>query len=95
MNGVDSALKEFKATMDKGFDDINEKIQNFKFEQDACNIALMRHSITQTYEDWKEKGEIPEIVYESTLSLYDNYKKCGGNSFVDEEIEEMKGWKKF
>nr|DAT78003.1 MAG TPA: hypothetical protein [Caudoviricetes sp.] len=28
------------------------------------------------------------------MNLYDQYRLLGGNSFVSEEVEEMKSWKK-
>lgn len=95
MNGVNQALDDFRKEMTKGFDEVNSKIDSFRLEQKDVNIALLRHNITSTYEDFKEEKKMPNIIYESTMSLYDNYKKCGGNSFVDEEVDEMKRWEKF
>ena len=38
--------------------------------------------------------EIPSAIYQSAMNLYDQYKALGGNSFISEEVEEMKMWKK-
>lgn len=95
MNGVNQALDDFRTAVNEGFDKVNDSLDEFKAEQREVNVALLRHNITDTYENFKEKKKMPNIIYESTMSLYDNYKKCGGNSFVDEEVDEMKHWEKF
>lgn len=95
MNGVNQALDDFRTTVNEGFNKVNDSLDEFKAEQREVNVALLRHNITDTYENFKEEKKMPNIIYESTMSLYDNYKKCGGNSFVDEEVDEMKRWEKF
>lgn len=95
MNGVNEALEDFRKTVDEGFDKVNKNLEDFRIEQKEVNVALLRHNITDTYENFKDEKKMPNIIYESTMSLYDNYKKCGGNSFVDEEVNEMKHWEKF
>ena len=95
MNGVNQALDDFRTTVNEGFNKVNDSLDEFKAEQREVNVALLRHNITDTYENFKEEKKMPNIIYESTMSLYDNYKKCGGNSFVDEEVNEMKLWEKF
>ena len=95
MNGVNQALDEFRKEVNEGFSKINKNLDEFRLEQNDVNVALLRHNITDTYEDFKNKKKIPNIIYESTMSLYDNYKKCGGNGFVKAEIDEMKFWEKF
>lgn len=95
MNGVNQALDDFKITVNEGFDKVNDSLDEFKAEQREVNVALLRHNITSAYENFKEEKKIPNIIYESTMGLYDNYKKCGGNGFVRSEIEEMKGWERF
>ena len=95
MNGVNQALDDFRKTVDEGFDKVNKNLEDFRIEQKEVNVALLRHNITDTYENFKNEKKMPNIIYESTMSLYDNYKKCGGNSFVDEEVNEMRGWEKF
>lgn len=95
MGDVDKTVTRFKEEISERLQTIDDKISSFQKEQERTNIATLRHSITSTYESFKDKEEIPNIVYESTMSLYDCYKRQGGNSYVDEEIEKMKGWKKF
>lgn len=75
-------------------DDMNDKIDSFAAEQKEINIVALRHSITQVFHTYFDKKEIPGPIYQSTINLYDQYRKLGGNSFICEEIEVMKTWKK-
>lgn len=101
MSGVTTAIHQleqdlndnFKKIKDQ-FDETNAKIDQFRQEQKEVNVVLLRHSITQTYENYKEEKEMPKLLYQSSLNLYDQYHRLGGNSFVTEEIEDMKTWKK-
>jgi len=101
MNGVTTAIHQleqelndnFKKIKDR-FDETDAKIEQFRQEQKEVNIVLLRHSIAQTYENYKEEKEMPKLLYQSSLNLYDQYHRLGGNSFVTEEVEEMKTWKK-
>ena len=95
MNDVNKTLGDTKEFIDKRIDEVGNKIDEFSVRQNGFNLALLRHNITDTYEDYKDQKKIPKIIYESTMSLYDNYKKLGGNSFVDDEVEEMRHWEKF
>lgn len=101
MSGVTTAIHQleqdlndnFKKIKDR-FDETDAKIEQFRQEQKEVNIVLLRHSITQTYENYKEEKEMPKLLYQSSLNLYDQYHRLGGNSFVTEEVEEMRTWKK-
>lgn len=39
------------------------------------------------------EGRTPEN-YQAILDSYDEYKACGGNSYVHEKVEEYKSWYK-
>lgn len=95
MSDVNDVVKELKTDLADKLNKIDEKIEGFQREQEKTNVATLRHSITSTYEEYKDDKKMPNIVYESTMSLYDCYKRQGGNSYVDEEVEKMKGWDKF
>lgn len=90
MNGVGSAMEDVR----KSVLGLGVQLDGFHDEQKLVNQALLRHDITATYECFKDKKEMPKVIYESTMSLYDNYKRAGGNSFIDDEVNEMKKWKK-
>ena len=101
MNDVSHSISELKAEISSSLeklserlDDVDSKLDDFAAEQKSINIVSLRHSITQVFYSYKDKKEIPSAIYQSTMNLYDQYKALGGNSYVSEEIEEMKNWKK-
>lgn len=101
MNDVNSSISELKAEiglslkkLSERLDDVDSKLDNFAAEQKSINIVSLRHSITQVFHNYKDKKEIPSAIYQSTMNLYDQYKTLGGNSYVSEEVEEMKNWEK-
>lgn len=101
MNDVTRLISEFRTEMNSTFDelkerldDVDSKLNDFAAEQKSINIVSLRHSITQVFHSYKDKKEIPSAIYQSTMNLYDQYKALGGNSYVSEEVEEMKNWEK-
>ena len=101
MNDVSRSISELKAEigsslekLSERLDDVDSKLDSFAAEQKSINIVSLRHSITQVFHSYKDEKEIPSAIYQSTMNLYDQYKSLGGNSYVSEEVEEMKNWKK-
>lgn len=101
MNDVSHSISEFRTEINSSLDKLSErldkvdsKLEDFAAQQKSINVVSLRHSITQVFYSYREKKEIPGAVYQSTMNLYDQYKALGGNSFVSEEIEEMKLWDK-
>ena len=80
--------------LSKDLDRVDRKLEDFHSEWKDYNIVMLRHDITSVYEHYKDAAAIPKVVYESTMNLYDKYQKLGGNSYVHEIVEEMKGWSK-
>lgn len=94
MNDVSRSISELRTEINSNLDKLNSKLGDFAAEQKSINIVGLRHSITQVFYSYKEKKEIPNAIYQSMMNLYDQYKALGGNSFVSEEVEEMKLWDK-
>lgn len=101
MNNVNQEISEIRKMINdltngiaKDMDRIDRKLEDFHSEQKDLNIAMIRHDIVQVYEYYKSSAAMPTDIYESTMSLYDTYKKLGGNSFITEIVEEMKKWNK-
>lgn len=94
LNQTLEELKEHFDDIKESFDNLEHKVDLFHSEQNQINLSMLRHDIVQVYEFYKEKEVMPLAVYESTMNLYDKYKAMGGNSFVDEIVEEMKGWRR-
>ena len=101
MNNVNQEISELRRTLNdcfsglsKDLDRLDRKLEDFHSEQKVYNVAMIRHDIVQVYEFYKSSAAMPSDVYESTMNLYDMYKKIGGNSFIDELISEIKSWKR-
>lgn len=101
MNNVNQEISEIRKMINdltsgiaKDMDRIDRKLEDFHSEQKELNIAMIRHDIVQVYEYYKSSAAMPTDIYESTMSLYDTYKKLGGNSFITEVVEEMKKWER-
>lgn len=101
MNNVNQEISEIRKMINdltngisKDLDRIDRKLEDFHSEQKDLNIAMIRHDIVQVYEYYKSSAAMPTDIYESTMSLYDTYKKLGGNSFITEIVDEMKKWNK-
>lgn len=101
MTNVNQAISELRSEImgvingiSKDLDKMGKKLEDFHSEQKSINLVMLRHNIVQVYEHYKGSAAIPTDLYESTMNLYDQYKAAGGNGFIAEVIEEMKGWKK-
>lgn len=101
MSDVSSLISELREEINlslnklsERLDKVDSKLDNFAAQQKSINVVSLRHSITQVFYSYRDKKEIPNAIYQSTLNLYDQYKALGGNSFICGEIEEMKSWKK-
>lgn len=54
--------------------------------------CLLRDRITTTYYANRDNRTIEQYEYENIEKFYHQYKKLGGNSFVDKIWEEMQEW---
>ena len=61
--------------------------------QQKADVSSLRHSITRIYEEYKNNKTLPSNVKEDLCSLYENYLKLGGNSYVKQITNEMLSWK--
>ena len=101
MTNVNEAISELRNEMtslfngfSKDLDRMDRKLEDFHSEWKDYNVIMLRHDITSVYQHYKDSAAIPQGIYQSTMELYDKYQKLGGNSYVQEIIEEMKGWTK-
>ena len=94
LQGLKTSLESSFSEIKEGVEDLTDKFDNFRVEQKSYNIAMIRHSIVDVYETYKDEKKIPMPLYQSTIELYDRYKGLGGNSWCHELIEEMKLWDK-
>lgn len=61
-------------------------------EQRETDKCLLRDRILSIYYHRKEEKEIRQYEFENLSNLYAQYKKLGGNSFVDKVWVEIKTW---
>ena len=80
------------ALIQKAINRTNKAILNEKTERKAI-VALLRHEIVNVYVAYKDIKEIPFFLKESCLIIYEVYRALGGNSFVEQIIDEIKQWK--
>ena len=65
--------------------DENEKSKN-------RDLVTLRHAITTIYEEYKDRKRFPTHIKEDVFSLYAEYEKLGGNSYVHAIEMEMENW---
>lgn len=101
MTDVNEKINEFRnevvpilSGLSKDVDRIDRKLEDFHTEWKDYNIVMLRHDITSVYQHYKDSAAIPQGIYQSTMELYDKYSKLGGNSYVRDIVEEMKGWRR-
>ena len=58
--------------------------------QEAALKCLLRSAITSKYYVYSELGEIPTYEKENVTYMYEQYKKMGGNSYIDNIMLEIK-----
>lgn len=64
------------------------KIKEYSMFKNALK-CLLRSQITGKYYVYSELGEIPRYEKENLNYMYEQYKAMGGNSYVDEIMEEI------
>lgn len=91
---IQAKLTDVAENLKEGISELSNKVDSFHQEQQTYNIVMIRHDITQVYETYREAKKFPDEVAASCFNLYDIYKKIGGNSYITEIVEEMKGWER-
>ena len=61
-------------------------------EQRETDKCLLRDRILSIYYHRKDERQIRQYEFENVAKLYAQYKKLGGNSFVDKVWVEIKTW---
>lgn len=71
---------------------LREKLFSFNDAQKSIQ-CILRTLILQTYYNCRTTQTIHYYELENVLKLYEAYKQTGGNSFVNEVIEEIEDYK--
>lgn len=70
-----------------------DRIHSFIEKTEKTDLTTLRHEITLIYEKYRDKKEIPMRMRENLCTLYEDYVRRGGNSYVKTIYEEMMNWK--
>lgn len=73
---------------------LTAKIKEYKKREKTQEEALkciLRSNITSKYYVYNELGSIPYYEKENIDKMHEQYKKMGGNSYVDTIVGEMNG----
>ena len=89
---IKASVEELKNEMTQKFNDIDDKITNYREETRNINKSELRHSITQIYYKYKDDKTLDLRTKDDLCSLYEAYSSIGGNSFAHELYEEMMNW---
>lgn len=68
------------------------KIKLYKekdIQQEKALKCLLRSSITKIYYKYMDLGYIPQFERENVIYMHEQYKRMGGNSYVDEIYPEI------
>lgn len=58
-------------------------------DQKEASLCLLRSNLTSKYYVYSELGSIPYYEKENCNYMYAQYKKMGGNSYIEEIMEEI------
>ena len=85
---IQNALNKELTSLSEPFTKINKQLD----KQQASNIALLRHHITEIYYKGLEKKALPAYDKESVIMMAETYYSLGGNSYIHSIVDEIKTW---
>jgi hypothetical protein len=91
--GAIMAVVGLGAWLKKVADSTIKPIREMSAKLDKHNNALrsvLKNSITRTHREFTADGKIGRYTLQSALEMHEQYKALGGNSFVDEIVDELK-----
>lgn len=80
--------KEATKEMAEKVEAIEKKVKG----ADETDLAILRNTITHIYFNYKDAKKIPHYEKENLMSLYGQYEKLGGNSYIKTIVAEMTEW---
>lgn len=85
-------IKEAVEGLSQKIDNMDTRIENYRYETREINKSALRHSITEIYYKHCDEKMLDMNTKNDLCSLYEAYTSIGGNSFVHELYEEMMTW---
>lgn len=85
-------IKEAVEGLSQKIDNMDTRIEDYRYETREINKSALRHSITEIYYKHCDEKMLDMNTKNDLCSLYEAYTSIGGNSFVHELYEEMMAW---
>lgn len=85
-------IREESKAANESLEQSIEKLLKDNEDSKKRDLVSLRHSITTIYEEHKAQKKFPIHIKEDLFSLYEEYEKLGGNSYVHQIMEEMRTW---
>lgn len=90
---LNSALKENFDRVDKRFDGLDKRLDGLEKRLDSVDIENCKNYLV-TFLAEAARGEIKdETEMQRFWEEYEHYQKLGGNSYIKNKVEELKGRK--
>lgn len=90
---LNSALKENFDRVDKRFDGLDKRLDGLEKRLDSVDIENCKNYLV-TFLAEAARGEIKdETELQRFWEEYEHYQKLGGNSYIKNKVEELKGRK--
>lgn len=90
---LNSALKENFDRVDKRFDGLDKRLDGLDKRLDSVDIENCKNYLV-TFLAEAQRGEIKdETELQRFWEEYEHYQKLGGNSYIRNKVEELKGRK--
>lgn len=86
------AIRDESASANQPLVEKLDKIEKRMDQSDITDQTIIRDIITHIYVKYQDKKKIPHYEKENLLSLFEQYKKLKGNSYIKQLMEEIKGW---
>lgn len=81
---ADGANKDIK----KELESINKRVKG----AEETDLAQIRNTITHIYYKYKDEKKIPSYEKQNLMSLYEQYRRLHGNSYVKSIMEQVEKW---
>lgn len=96
-SAIQNYLSAYSSTYDSKIDELKDKIQEYVENQQANNedvrkalMASTRDRINQAHDYYVKRKYIGAHSLFVVEELYSSYKRLGGNSFVDRQMEDIR-----
>lgn len=87
-----STIKTIASSANEELKEELHELKKQSSEQGKTDLVLLRNTITHIYFEYKDDKKFPHFEKENVLSLFEQYERLGGNSYIKSIVAEMKAW---